>query len=338
MWHRRLLQCTLKQFINEQIICDVSYTPLDVCQLGLPLRQEKNAYINHISNLPDRMNAKFCSLNDYNDIWVEKNKANNLLTCLKYFFKNENFNEDYENNTKELITDIIEKIPESLNCNITIITNPIQSVLIQEVERYNTLLKVIHNDLNKYLNHEPSFDFKMSLQRNEIPKEWIKVSYYSKKSLASFIHDLQLRTTFIQRWQSEATGLLDTFWLPGFFNPRCFLTAVRQLLAEKAGKTVDKLGPIWNIVDDSNFVQVNGLWLQGASFENRMLVESKSFIEKINSLCLAPAFPTSGIYTCPIYSCSDRSFDSYIASIGFNSHSKFKNEHWILREVALISE
>ena len=65
-----------------------------------------------------------------------------------------------------------------------------------------------------------------------MPKQWAKVSYPTMRSLASFIKDLNQRMRMLKQW-IESGEAPAVFWLPGFYFPHSFLTAILQAHATK---------------------------------------------------------------------------------------------------------
>lgn len=99
------------------------------------------------------------------------------------------------------------------------------TVLVQEVLRYNRLLEVMiislinvkkalkglvvmSEDLEKVAN---------SLYDNQVPKLWAEKGFLSLKPLASWTEDLNERVSFLKKWVDGGTP--SSFWFSGFFFP-----------------------------------------------------------------------------------------------------------------------
>jgi len=78
-----------------------------------------------------------------------------------------------------------------------------------------------------------------SFLKNQVPQNWIKVSYASQKSLASWFKDLHERVSFMRKWMMK--GHPNAYWLSGFFFPHGFMTSILQLFARKHMKAIDFL-------------------------------------------------------------------------------------------------
>ena len=114
--------------------------------------------------------------------------------------------------------------------------------LLQEVQRFNRLLKVIKaslEDLKKAINGlilmSDDLDAMFyDLLVNKVPKNWAKVGYPSLKPLTSWMKDLKERISFIRAWLMD--GTTNTYWLSSFFFPQGFLTGVLQEHARQPDK------------------------------------------------------------------------------------------------------
>ncbi|CAF5224880.1 unnamed protein product, partial [Rotaria magnacalcarata] len=102
------------------------------------------------------------------------------------------------------------------------------TVLTQEIIRYNRLLNMIHNSLQELLKAMKGLvvlsqaleEMSKSLFNNAVPVMWSKVAYPSLKPLASWVLDLIQRVEFVQAWVDH--GIPNVFWISGFFFPQAF--------------------------------------------------------------------------------------------------------------------
>ncbi|RZF48033.1 hypothetical protein LSTR_LSTR002099 [Laodelphax striatellus] len=124
---------------------------------------------------------------------------------------------------------------------------PLTTVLKQEIERFNSLLKVIHKSLSEMkkaikglvVMNDALEGMHVSFLNNQVPDMWARKAYPSLKSLSSWIHDLELRLDFINIWLKF--GPPPSFWLPGFFFPQGFMTGCLQTHARKNNFPIDQL-------------------------------------------------------------------------------------------------
>lgn len=99
------------------------------------------------------------------------------------------------------------------------------SVLVQEAERFNKLISLIKNNLNdvlltlkgEALSSEATEDLCRSILLGEVPKKWQKVAYPGFRYLGGFISDLRKRVNSFQKWVEH--GSPPVYWLPAFFSP-----------------------------------------------------------------------------------------------------------------------
>jgi dynein heavy chain, axonemal len=114
------------------------------------------------------------------------------------------------------ITEVEKKYPfkyeESMN-----------SVLLQELARYNTLIEEIKSSLHsliltlqgKQVMNTEIERMLNSIVNNSIPDKWRARSYPSRKSLLSYIRDLSKRLQMLEDWIQN--GQPSVFWISGFF-------------------------------------------------------------------------------------------------------------------------
>lgn len=132
--------------------------------------------------------------------------------------------------------------------------NSLTTVLGQEVDRFNSLLKVIKTSLQQ-LQKAIKGLVVMSLEldkvytnflNNQVPTMWANAAYPSLKPLGSWVKDLLLRCMFIEQWIER--GAPKSFWISGFFYPQGFLTGTLQNHARKYNQPIDQLSFHYNVL------------------------------------------------------------------------------------------
>jgi dynein heavy chain len=121
------------------------------------------------------------------------------------------------------------------------------SVLTQELQRFNTLLRVIKTTLKSLketlkgesISSEAIEQVFVSVLHGEVPTSWRKVSYPTGATLAGYVTDLRKRLAAFKKWISA--GPPPVYWLPGFFSPQSFLTAILQDHARRQKLAIDTL-------------------------------------------------------------------------------------------------
>ncbi|XP_053239011.1 dynein axonemal heavy chain 14 isoform X1 [Podarcis raffonei] len=162
-----------------------------------------------------------------------------------------------------------------------------------------------------------------SVLKNKVPELWQQHSYKSLKPLGSWIDDLVLRVTFFSMWAKQVITFMESrhqylvvlqkltkttmqpgeeldpfdgssqahpscFWLPAFFFPQGFLTAVLQNYARKKELPVDSLNFIHKVLP---FVQDEDQSLR--FFSAKEAIINKAFKE--SSRC------ETGVIVCGLY-------------------------------------
>ena len=201
------------------------------------------------------------------------------------------------------------------------------TVLVQEAQRYNLLLRGMHSslrELQKALKGLVVLSAELEKMGNDmfdqrVPAGWTARAYPSLKPLGPWTKDLLLRLKFLQTWIDQGTP--SSFWISGFFFPQGFLTAILQNYARKHQMPIDTvsfsfvLQDVMEGGDDSKRPKpedgcfIYGLFLEGArwSFDDLSLVDPKpkELFSPMPAIHMLPEqnreAPSGGIYRCPVY-------------------------------------
>ena len=119
------------------------------------------------------------------------------------------------------------------------------TVLVQELQRFNKLVAVIKESLQDVMNAVKGLTvMSASIEKSgnslffgKIPEKWLDASYPSLKPLAGYTTDLLARLTFFQKWLD--TKAPPTFWVSGFYFTQAFLTGTLQNFARKYTVEID---------------------------------------------------------------------------------------------------
>lgn len=149
------------------------------------------------------------------------------------------------------------------------------TVLQQELIRYNRMINVINTSLEKLhkaidglvaMTNELE-DIMISMSNNKVPAAWAKVAYPSLKPLGSWTLDFIKRIKFFQDWIEN--GAPVTFWISGFYFTHSFFTGVQQNFARKYRIPIDTLTFDYKCLDekdpnlDLNTRPENGCYMYG---------------------------------------------------------------------------
>jgi len=131
-----------------------------------------------------------------------------------------------------------------------------QLVLLHEMERFNTLLRLVAKSLKDVqLAVAGKLLLTPSLERlfasfivNQVPELWGHAAYPSLKSLSAWFQELIARVGFMRTWLRS--GPPKVWKLPFFFFPQGFLTGVLQAWARKLGAPIDSLSFSFSVRED----------------------------------------------------------------------------------------
>merc|ERR1712054_146067 len=104
------------------------------------------------------------------------------------------------------------------------------TVLVQELVRFNRLIAVVHSSLASIKEALKGLVVMSSeleaivgaLFNGQVPEVWAKKAYPSLKPLASWVSDLVARLSFFSSWISD--GKPSSYWISGFFFTQSFIT------------------------------------------------------------------------------------------------------------------
>ena len=121
------------------------------------------------------------------------------------------------------------------------------TVLTQELQRFNGLIKIVRSSLKdiklallgKIVMNASLEAASKALFNGKVPELWMGKSYPSLKHLGSYIADLKTRLAFFQNWID--CGYPVVYWLSGFFFTQSFLTGVLQNYARKYTIPIDEI-------------------------------------------------------------------------------------------------
>jgi len=245
----------------------------------------------------------------------------------------------------------------------------------QEIDVFNFILNTMKRTL-KDLRAAIRGEVVMSAQLesmfedfliNRVPAVWggMKLSYLSRKPLASWFMDTCDRLIFLREWNDNGPPV--SFWLPGFYFPQGFLTAVFQTHSRRFKIPIDELKFVTHVMDTvehemltepNKGVLCHGFFMEGGRWDLQ-----KGCIEEANPGELYVNFPvvhlepvtrdddgperTDGdeteLYEVPLYKTMARQgtltttglSTNLVATLHINAGSHGP-EHWVRRSVALL--
>lgn len=197
----------------------------------------------------------------------------------------------------------------------------LQTVLLQEITRYNRLLSIIRSSLRDLLRSlrgevvmsadlEQVFE---ALLEGKVPLSW-QSAYPSLKPLASWTRDLVARVDQLDTWSKGDPPVV--FWISGFTFPSGFLTALKQTAARAQNVAVDELSFEFTVMREYTYHQrpkegayISGLFLEGSGWDrdNACLSDPRpmELVTRMPVIHLRPIInkrkAPKDVYHCPLY-------------------------------------
>lgn len=244
---RKLINYILKDILNEDML-KTTFKFSGMKEFTIPGEGTIADHIKFIGELSDIETPAIFGLHDNADISCAINETNSvfgntLLTLPKTVSAKAGLS--MEDEVKAKAQDVLNKLPDFFDIekvrtkHKVIHEESLNSLLHQELMRYNNLLSIIKITMNKIIKAivgeapmTPDLDLILSnLYDNKTPQIIEKVSYPSLKPFASWVNDLNAKLHFMQSWIDN--GIPTTFWISGFYFTQSFLTGVLQNYARK---------------------------------------------------------------------------------------------------------
>ncbi|RUS78759.1 hypothetical protein EGW08_013475 [Elysia chlorotica] len=372
-WDRRCLMNILGGFYKREVIDEEYVYSESGIYKQISAENEHSGYLAYVRSLPINDTPEIFTLHDNANITFAQNETFNLLGDLVLMQPKSASGGGLsrEEIIENAAQDILEHIPKAVNLSAVMEKYPVlyeqsmNTVLVQEVIRYNRLLSVIHQslmDLQKAIKglvvmSQQLEDMSNSIFINAVPTMWSGKAYPSLKPLASWVTDLIARMAFINDWIDK--GIPSVFWISGFFFPQAFLTGTLQNYARKSVISIDTITFGFEVLREGynelgegpeDGCYIRGLFAEGARWDTlkHQLTESrpKELYTEFPVVWLQPVanrkVPTSGIYDCPVYKTLTRA--GTLSTTGHSTNFVFSmevptdrgQEHWIKRGVAML--
>ncbi|XP_008570797.1 PREDICTED: dynein heavy chain 1, axonemal [Galeopterus variegatus] len=372
-WDRRCVMNILEDFYSPAVLSpDHIYSASGVYHQIQPT-YDLNGYLSYIKGLPLNDMPEIFGLHDNANITFAQNETFALLSAIIQLQPKSSSvgGQGREEIVENVAQNILLKVPDPVNLQWVMARYPVlyeesmNTVLVQEVIRYNRLLQVITQtlrDLLKALKGLVVMSSQLelmaaSLYNNTVPELWNAKAYPSLKPLSSWVMDLLQRLDFLQAWIQS--GIPAVFWISGFFFPQAFLTGTLQNFARKSVISIDTISFDFKVMSQSPSelkirpqvgCYIHGLFLEGARWDPVafQLAESRPK-ELYTEMAVIWLLPTPNrkaedqdFYLCPIYKTLTRAgtlsttghSTNYVIAVEIPTDQP--QQHWIKRGVALI--
>jgi len=372
---RRTLLCILNRFYSPEFLeLEHNISPSGVFKC--PEDGTRNDYIEFIDSLPLVATPEVFGLHDNATLTKDQNDTNALLGSILDTEGGGGGGGGGGGLSKEemilqVAADIAAKLPENFDMEYAQLKYPVvwaesmNTVLCQELLRFNNLLTVMRNSLSniqKAVKGLVVMSQELELLGNSLfvnrnPAMWKARSYPSLKPLGGYVADQQDRLAFFQDWLVNKPP--PVFWISGFFFTQAFLTGSAQNYARKYTIPIDDVVFDFEMkVEDkfsegpANGVYTYGLFLEGARWDKG----DGALAESMPKVLFSPAptmhwvpyrkadIPDYPHYKCPVYKTSDRR--GILATTGHSSNfvcfihmpTETHENHWVERGVAMLTQ
>nr|XP_033342927.1 dynein heavy chain 12, axonemal isoform X1 [Megalopta genalis]XP_033342928.1 dynein heavy chain 12, axonemal isoform X2 [Megalopta genalis] len=373
---RRCLNTILQDFFNLDVITDANYSfaPNAGPEYALPKKHEYDDYIKLIQGIPLNPPPETLGLHMNAGITRDLELANIFFRSM-LLIQGTGTVGDTSKQDEILLNmkkDIYGRLPVLFDIEEAEKRYPVMymesmnTVLIQELERYNTLLHEMRQSLSMLENAVKGLivmtpdleDLAIHILSSRIPQSWTKAcAYPSLKPLPSFINDFLDRLNFFRNWL--VYGIPKTFWISGFSFAHAFLTATMQNFARKYKIPIDRIDfdfkvlPTYELEESPiDGVYIYGMFLAGARWDTQIMLLEESYPkilwDRMPIIWTRPTHIESITigqrYECPLYITSARfgilkttgHSTNYVLSLLLDT--KYPVSHWIKRGLALLCQ
>ncbi|CAH1408276.1 unnamed protein product [Nezara viridula] len=370
-WDRRLLLTYIDRFFNDEALTVHQFKLSSIDTYYIPADGELSVYKEYINSLPLVDNPIAFGQHPNADIMsliIESKAMCETLLSLQGSEGAGAAAKNVEDEVMALASDILQKIPHQIDYESTekamgYFKKPLDVVLLQEISRYNSLLKSMRLsliNLQKGIQGVVVMDSELEeiftcINEARIPSAWLK-AYPSLKKLGPWTRDLVARVSFFADWAKTIRSPV-TFCLAYFTFPTGFLTAVLQTAARRMVISIDTL--LWEFEPQRKDVReitsaslegvyVRGMYLEGAGWESITMKlcepQPMELVHEMPVILFKPIVArkkkTVGVYECPVYyypqRCGTQGREAYVVAVDL-AISRASNPHyWIKRGTALL--
>ncbi|CUT98907.1 dynein heavy chain [Echinococcus multilocularis] len=254
---RRCLVSLLNIFYNHDLVTQDNYSLSPSGLYTVPPEGNYESYLEFIRTLPSLPSPEVYGLHDNADITKDNQETTQLFDAILLTLPRESGGgkKSAETTVSDLALDILNKLPAEdfdlytvMKRYPVVYTESMNTVLRQELIRFNTLTAVVRSSLQSLLRAIEGLvvmsaeleEVYASMVVGKVPAVWAAKSYPSLKPLGSYVVDLLARLNFFNEWITFDSP--PVFWISGFYFTQSFLTGVLQNFARKYTIPIDMVG------------------------------------------------------------------------------------------------
>ena len=331
---RHTMMTLLNDYYNAELALGEDYKLSPSGKYLVPPHGAYKSYIEAINKVPLIVEPEVFGLHENATISKDIKETDEMLESLMLTQSSSGGGggDSFESVIDGVCTEVLGKWPKDFDIEAAFrkypqdYHNSMNTVLVQEMGRYNRLLVVVRAslvNLGKALKGLALMSDELevvskSMFVGKIPPPWLKKSFPSLKPLAGYVKETVERCSFFDDWVDHGQPKIN--WLPGFFFTQAFLTASKQNFARKYTVEIDKVDFDYFVRDaeepdlPEDGILVNGIMLEGCKWDYaaHCLTESdpKVLFTKFPTMHMLPMKTTEfhefRHYSCPMYKTPDR--------------------------------
>ncbi|XP_036671579.3 dynein axonemal heavy chain 3 isoform X3 [Drosophila suzukii] len=385
---RRLILSLLNMIYNPNTIEEDNYALSQSGNYLVPLSPTRLNSIEYVSSFPLSPHPEVYGLHENADINRNVKETNALIsgvlltqTDLMASVKASSTGGAKEDPAIAICKQVLSQLPDEFDIDEVsksypvIYTNSMNTVLRQELIRFNRLLSYIRKSLVNVgkavvgqIAMIPELErTHASMVIGKLPADWLKKSYPSLKPLGSYVSDLLARLAFFQDWIDNGEPMV--YWISGFYFTQSFITGVLQNYSRKNRFQIDMILIEFAVTKFEAQVPgtpevgayIRGIFIEGARWNRKTKEVDESFskilFDTLPVIYLRPVLKaledlprsTGGgepetIYDCPVYKTSERR--GVLSTTGHSTNFVMylqlrcsrKPMHWINRGTACLCQ
>jgi dynein heavy chain len=315
----------------------------------------KEEYIKHLKALPLNDKPQVFGLSHSANTAYLMNNTNQLFTKLTTLNSTTTkiSKEDQEQIVSKM-NELLETLPKEFDIEECSKVYPEEgtkyenAVLIQELKKYNVLLRIVKeslSDLQKALKGQslmvPSVEEVMiSLLNGQVPEMWRAYSYPTTETSLLWFRNLKARIEFFREWVGK--GSVESYWISAFFYPSSFLTSILQNYSRTTATPIDTLTIDYTIPsqDITEGYLIHGLTIEGAVWDadkNCLGEGIRAEMPKVWARPVADIPTDRHTFECPVYYEKKKQgavdIKTLIMTVNLPLDSEDTKEKWIKRGV-----